>query len=64
MNKCQYCGFIHDSVCPRVKKVEYYPDGQTKCVEFVEPKPANPILPHRDMQESHKVEVDLMESFR
>lgn len=40
MNNCPHCGMIHQSTCPRIKAIEYHPDGITvKRVEFHEPKP-------------------------
>ena len=41
---CAYCGMIHTGVCPRVKAIEYYPDGIVKRVEFVdsESSPSSP----------------------
>lgn len=33
---CGWCGLLHTGVCPRVKVIEYYPDGQIKRVEFHE----------------------------
>ena len=34
MEKCGHCGMIHDSVCPRIKAIDYYPDGTIKRVEY------------------------------
>ena len=34
MSPCGYCGQWHDNVCPRVKAMEYHPDGTIKRVEF------------------------------
>ncbi len=31
---CQYCGAYHNAVCPRIKTIEYYPDGTVKKVEL------------------------------
>ena len=31
---CQHCGMIHDTTCPRIKAIEYHPDGSTKRIEF------------------------------
>ena len=33
---CRYCGLIHTDpgICPRVKAIEYHPDGTIKRVEF------------------------------
>jgi len=37
---CPHCGFIHQTTCPRIKSMEYYPDGiVVKRIEFHEPKP-------------------------
>jgi len=33
-NLCPYCNGIHDGVCPRIKSIEYYPNGVIKRVEF------------------------------
>jgi len=32
--RCPYCGLYHGSgmVCPRIKEIEYYPDGRIKKV--------------------------------
>lgn len=38
-DKCAHCGKYHESPCPRVKAVEYYPDGTVKRVEYIEPQP-------------------------
>lgn len=36
MTTCGWCGNWHGSACPRVKSMEFYPDGITvKRVEFV-----------------------------
>ena len=36
MDACPWCGFLHPTglVCPRVKVIEYHPDGRIKRVEF------------------------------
>lgn len=35
---CPHCGGIHqDRTCPRIKAVEYHPDGSIKRIEFHEP---------------------------
>lgn len=32
---CRWCGYVqHMGVCPRVKALDYYPDGTIKHVEF------------------------------
>lgn len=51
MAKCEYCSTQHSIVyhggsCPRVKSIEYYPNGTVKRVEFVTPNDyAAPIQP-------------------
>jgi hypothetical protein len=34
LHACRYCGVHHPGECPRVKAIDYYPDGTTKRVEF------------------------------
>jgi hypothetical protein len=41
---CVYCGNIHAWLCPRVKVIEYHPDGTTKRVEFYAPSDYMPSL--------------------
>lgn len=31
---CRWCGWAHAGVCPRVKAIEYHPNGEVKRVEF------------------------------
>ena len=31
---CPHCGKYHQDACPRVKSVEYYPDGSIKRVQY------------------------------
>lgn len=31
---CGHCGMYHNAVCPRVKAIEYHPDGNVKRVEY------------------------------
>ncbi len=31
---CPYCGLIHTGTCPRIKSIEYYPNGIVKRVEL------------------------------
>lgn len=35
-SKCGYCGFYgeHQGTCPRIKSIEYFPNGTIKKVEF------------------------------
>jgi hypothetical protein len=43
---CPHCGMGHTGTCPRIKAIDYYPDGTTKRVEYHEPKPvAWPMSP-------------------
>ncbi len=34
VTNCQWCGHIHQGVCPLVKALEYHEDGTLKRVEF------------------------------
>lgn len=36
-DKCHYCGLIHETKCPSVKAIEYFPDGTIRRVEFLTP---------------------------
>lgn len=36
---CQYCGMTHTATCPKIRAIEYYPDGTIKRVEFHNPVP-------------------------
>lgn len=41
---CQYCGTIHEAICPRIKSIEYHPDGTTvRRIEFFAPADWAPI---------------------
>lgn len=31
---CGHCGSHHSGVCPRIKRIEYWPDGTVKEVEY------------------------------
>lgn len=31
---CNWCGCIHQSTCPRIRAIEYHPNGTVKRVEF------------------------------
>jgi len=31
---CGHCGMYHGSVCPRIKAIEYYPNGTIKRIEY------------------------------
>jgi hypothetical protein len=33
--QCGWCGMIHGPTCPRIKAIEYYPNGTVKRVEFI-----------------------------
>jgi hypothetical protein len=43
---CGHCGFYayHYGVCPRIKAIEYHPDGNVKRVEYHEPRPMSPTF--------------------
>ncbi len=34
---CQWCGLEHDGLCPRVREIEYYPEGGIRAVRFWDP---------------------------
>lgn len=36
---CEYCGCIHSGICPRIKFINYYKDGQVKSVGLHQPQP-------------------------
>lgn len=42
---CKHCGLIHayGGVCPRIKAIEYYPDGTIKRVEYHGPPGIGPL---------------------
>lgn len=53
MNYCPYCSddyqkISHGGTCPRVKAIEYYPNGTIKRVEFHGPHPQR-VLDVSDM---------------
>jgi len=33
---CQFCQRYHSGPCPKIKRVEYYPDGTIKSIEYKE----------------------------
>jgi len=40
LEKCPHCGLLHlvdSGPCPRIKAIEYYPDGTIKRVEYFAP---------------------------
>ncbi len=42
-NECPYCSKVfHSGICPKVKSIEYYPNGTIKMVEFKEEYPIFP----------------------
>lgn len=43
MEQCKHCGLSHETTCPRIKSIEYHPDGAVKRVEF------HPVLPVFDV---------------
>ena len=40
MSTCPHCGFIHETTCPRIRSIEYHPDGAVKRIEF---QPLQPL---------------------
>lgn len=42
---CSHCGMLHQGICPRVRAVEYYPDGTIKAVHYHDwsAKPSEPL---------------------
>jgi hypothetical protein len=46
MESCRWCGLIHGPKCPKVKAIEYQPDGATvKRVEFFSPQEEYLVAP-------------------
>jgi len=33
--KCEHCGMLHETTCPRIKAIEYHTNGTIKRIEFV-----------------------------
>lgn len=31
---CLYCGAWHTGMCPRIKRIVYYPNGKIRAIEF------------------------------
>lgn len=42
--KCEHCGNVHATTCPRIKAIEYYPDGTVKRITFYSPNDYGPIM--------------------
>lgn len=43
---CGHCGGYHTGVCPRIKAIEYHPDGRVKRIEYhalLQPVPGIPL---------------------
>lgn len=37
LNICRFCGAYHpNQVCPRIRSIEYNPDGTIKKIEFID----------------------------
>lgn len=34
LHYCGHCGMYHQGQCPRIKSIEYWPDGTVKRVEY------------------------------
>jgi len=32
--QCPHCGMFHSGVCPKIKSIEYFPNGSVKKVEY------------------------------
>lgn len=45
---CGHCGVYHSGPCPRVKAIEYYPNGTIKRVEYHAPQPVVSGTPSRE----------------
>lgn len=43
--ECGHCGLWHSGPCPRVKSIEYYPNGTIKSIEYHKPEPQTWIVP-------------------
>lgn len=47
-NQCGHCGYSHCGPCPRIKAIEYHPDGTIKRIEYVDAprsyEPSSPII--------------------
>lgn len=39
MTNCPHCGMIHQTTCPRIRAIDYNPDGSVKRIEFHAPMP-------------------------
>ena len=48
IDKCPYCGNIHNATCPKLKAIEYQADGTVKRVEFFTPNDYPPLQIGRD----------------
>lgn len=42
---CPHCNYGHAGTCPRIKAIEYHPDGTVKRIEFHEPRPISMPMP-------------------
>lgn len=43
---CQYCGLMHQYVCPKIRSIEYYENGAVKQVEFKTDSPLEHTIPY------------------
>jgi hypothetical protein len=39
---CGHCGGYHTAQCPRIKAIEYHPNGTIKRIEYHDPAPTPP----------------------
>lgn len=44
--KCEHCGLVHETTCPRIKAIEYHENGIVKRVEFVTDADRRPVHHH------------------
>ena len=57
MDKCEWCGMIHETICPQIKAIEYHSDGTTKRIEFFGPKDypmLTSLVPPQSKPNNHK----------
>lgn len=40
---CPHCGMMHKTTCPRIKAIEYGPDGRVRRIEFHEQRTVQPV---------------------
>lgn len=45
LDSCFHCGCSHTGVCPRIKSIEYFPNGTIKKVEYFDGGNHTPSIP-------------------